>query len=146
MRSSFLFTILKIHFRFSDDAAVRNFKPVGGQEALQDDIKKHYQGDYTAIVTAQLTYSEFISGTGTFFGTQLAKDTAKSCSIVNFWIVATLSRVEDDGCKLFRMLKSAWIGQGGAEIKTLNICERRREIGNDTVLQRVTCCLNRSTG
>ena len=40
---------------------------------------------------------------------------------MDFWIVATLNRVEKDGCKFFPMLNCAWTGQGGAERRNKDV-------------------------
>ena len=52
--------------------------------------------------------------------------------------------VNSSGC--WTVLGGQASAELNVEIKTLNMSERRREIGNHTVLQRLTCGLNRSTG
>ena len=54
-------------------AAVANFSPDGGYEAIMKAIRKYYQGDEDTINLAMLTYSNFRSKSGPYFSENFLK-------------------------------------------------------------------------
>ena len=110
--------------RYSMIAAVANFSPDGGYEAIMKAIRKYYQGDEDTINLAMLTYSNFRSKSGSFFSEKLASISAQRESKGDFWASAATHREPDGvdrGCKLFRLLQGAYIGQGGAERRNKDV-------------------------